>query len=205
MILLLSQLDQPLAEASPRLLTAHLLCSNGLAPTMLPANATMTPEGSVDLPGRFQLNQTPSVALKPVENQTHQWQVLELLSTNFSHLMNQTNPTHKLKQLLAILSRAQQPPAIIKSIQQVDYHATASRLQIDGKILFVPGTCIEITLAKPAREGRTSYHLFLNLLNQFFITFCSFDRFVSLKVNILGAQGKETLTFPPQQGVQQCL
>lgn len=187
------------------LLTAQLNCCNGRAPCSISTGSVMKLSGAIELPGVLVSHNIPTVPYYPNESQALHWKLIELLSTNFSALVNSENPTEKLRNLLAVFSRASQQQVLTTSIQAVSYQKKVARLYIDGVNIFTSGTLITMDISVFDKKNSMNIWLFTHLLNQFFAAFCSFDRFIELQVNLLTDKGPRIIHFEKYHGNQQCL
>lgn len=187
------------------LLAVRLNCCNGRAPCSIDAGQGLKTSGAIELPGELLSHNIPSVPYYPNEDQDLHWRLVELLSTNFSSLMNTQDPTEKLKNLLSVFSRSSQQQVLTNAIQKVSYKQKVARIYVDGINIFASGTLIHIDISAFDKKNAMNIWLFAHLLNQFFAAFCSFDRFIELHVDILTASGKHEIKFDKHHGSQQCL
>ncbi|WDE05324.1 type VI secretion system baseplate subunit TssF [Thalassomonas viridans] len=194
-----------LQNGQEHLLTAQLNCCNGRAPCSISAGSVMKLSGALELPGKLVSHNIPTVPYYPNESQAIHWKLVELLSTNFSALINSDNPTEKLRNLLSVFSRSSQQQVLTSSIQKVSYQKKVARLYIDGVNIFTSGTLIKLDISVFDKKNSMNIWLFTHLLNQFFAAFCSFDRFVELEVKLLTGKGPRQIRFEKYHGSGQCL
>ena len=191
--------------AQHHLLSTQLVCCNGRSACSIIADTPVKFTGAIELAGELVAHNIPTVPYYPNESQLLHWQLIELLSTNFSSLINVDDPADKLRNLLSVFSRSTQHQALTGAIQNVDYQQKVARVFVDGVNLFTSGTLIRIELSVFDSSHTADIWLFAHLLNRFFAGFCSFDRFVQLEVTLITGKGKEVLQFDKCHGVQQCL
>lgn len=187
------------------LLTTQLVCCNGRAPCSILAGSPARFAGAIELEGQLITHNIPTVPYYPNESQQLHWQLIELLTTNFSALINVDNPAEKLKNLLSVFSRTLQEQELTTAIQNVHYQQKVARVFIDGVNIFTSGTLIKMDVSVFDKSSSANIWLFIHLLNQFFASFCSFDRFVELEVTLVTDKGKEVISFDKHHGAQQCL
>jgi len=187
------------------LLAAELTCCNGRAPCSINAASVLKVVGAIELPGQLISHNIPSVPYYPNESEQLHWQLIELLSTNFSALLNVDNPTEKLRNLLSVFNRTSGQQVLTTAIQKVSYQKKVARMNIDGVNIFTSGTLITLDISVFDKKNSMNIWLFIHLLNQFFACFCSFDRFIKLEVKLITSQGSELIEFDKFHGDQQCL
>jgi type VI secretion system protein ImpG len=187
------------------LLAAELICCNGRAPCSVNAGKRLKVVGAIELPGHLVSHNIPSVPHYPNESEQLHWQLIELLSTNFSALLNVDNPTEKLRNLLSVFNRSSGQQVLTSAIQKVSYEQKVARMYIDGVNVFTSGTLIKLDISVFDKKNSMNIWLFIHLLNQFFACFCSFDRFIKLEVMLITSQGSELIEFDKYHGDQQCL
>ncbi len=187
------------------LLSTELVCCNGRSPSSITAGNEAKFSGSIELAGKLVTHNIPSVPLYPNESQKLHWYLIELLSTNFSSLINVNDPAEKLRNLLSVFSRSSQQKELAGAIQKVEYQQKVARVFIDGVNIFTSGTLIRIDVAIFDHSNSVNVWLFIHLLNQFFARFCSFDRFVELEVTLVTDKGREVIQFDKIHGTQLCL
>jgi len=191
--------------AQQHLLSTQLICCNGRSPSSITAGNEAKFSGAIELPGKLVSHNIPTVPLYPNESQRLHWQLIELLSTNFSSLINVNDPADKLRNLLSVFNRSTQQQELAGSIQKVKYQQKVARVFIDGVNIFTSGTLISIDVSVFDHANSANVWLFIHLLNQFFASFCSFDRFVELEVTLVTDKGKDVIQFDKIHGAQQCL
>ncbi|MCJ8318842.1 MAG: type VI secretion system baseplate subunit TssF [Colwellia sp.] len=187
------------------LLSTQLNCCNGRAPCSIIAGNEVTFAGAIELAGKLVSHNIPTIPYYPNESQQLHWQLIELLSTNFSSLINVNDPAEKLRNLLSVFSRSQQQQELTSAIQKVEYQQKVARVFIDGVNVFTSGTLIRLDVSVFDHESSANIWLFVHLLNRFFASFCSFDRFIELEVTLVTDKGKEVIQFEKFHGAQQCL
>ena len=187
------------------LLSTQLICCNGRSPCSIIADSEVKFTDAIELAGKLVAHNIPSVPFYPNESQQIHWQLVELLSTNFSSLINVNDPANKLRNLLTVFSRSAQHQELIGAIQKVEYQQKVARVFVDGINMFTSGTLIRIDISVFDDGRAASIWLFAHLLNRFFAGFCSFDRFIQLEVTMVSNKGREVLQFEKCHGVQQCL
>ena len=180
-----------------KLLGTQLLCSNGRQACGVEGNLECLE--SIDLPGEFFPIYPPSAPISREVDQNMHWEFVSLLNTNFSSLLQSQTPVADLKQMLSLCSRSQMSASEIQMIHAVEFNSQVSAIRVLGKNMFSPGTEIEITL-----DATGPYLAFSDVLNRFFQQFCSFDRYVQLKIRIYGRDGIAKL-YPKIHGSQLCL
>lgn len=194
-----------LLSGKEHLLSVQLLCCNGRSPCSINAGSTLKLSGAIELPGQLVSHNIPTVPYYPSESQQLHWKLIELLSTNFSALINVKDPTEKLRNLLSVFNRSAQQQVLTDSIQEVSYQKKVTRMYIDGVNIFTSGTLITLDISVFDKKNSMNIWLFIHLLNQFFSCFCSFDRFIELEVRLITSKGKEQIQFEKFHGDQQCL
>ncbi len=187
------------------LLSTQLNCCNGRAPCSIIAGNEVNFAGAIELAGTLVSHNIPTVPYYPNESQQLHWQLIELLSTNFSSLINVDEPAEKLRNLLSVFSRSLQQQELTSAIQKVDYQQKVARVFVDGVNIFTSGTLIRIDVSVFDHASSSNIWLFVHLLNRFFARFCSFDRFIELEVTLVTDKGKEVIQFDKFHGAQQCL
>ena len=198
-------IDSNLTTKKEHLLTTQLICCNGRAPCSIDTGSILKLSGTIELPGLLISHNVPTLPHYPDESQQSHWELIELLSTNFSALINEDDPTEKLRNLLSVFSRSRQQQVLTSSIQNVSYQQKVARLYIDGVNIFTSGTLVKMEISVFDKKNSMNIWLFIHLLNHFFASFCSFDRFIELEVSLLTAKGKELISFEKFHGAQQCL
>jgi len=139
--------NEPLYSRKEHLLTAQLICCNGRAPCTINTGTELKFSGAIELPGQLITHNVPTAPNYPNESQLLHWKLIELLSTNFSSLVNVDDPTEKLRNLLSVFSRSTQQQVLTKAIQHVSYQQKVSRVYVDGVNLFTSGTKVKIDLS----------------------------------------------------------
>lgn len=165
-----------------KLYGTRLLCTNGKQACAV--DGVLECQESIDLPGEFSTIYPPSAPIEKERDQNVHWQFIGLMNCNFSSLLQAENATDTLKQILSLCSREQVPSSEIQMIRTVTFKSQVSAIRILGQNVFSPGTEIEITL-----DTSGPYLSFSDVLNRFFQQFCSFDRYVQLKIRIYGRDG----------------
>ncbi|SON52138.1 type VI secretion system baseplate subunit TssF [Vibrio tapetis] len=188
--------NQPSIEFN-KLYGTRLLCSNGKQACDIGAQLECLE--SIDLPGSFSVIYPPSAPIEREKDQNLHWQFIGLLNCNFTSLLQAKHPEEALKQMLKLCSRNQISATEIQMIHAVKFKSLVSALRVLGKNVFSPGTEIEITL-----DTTSPYMAFCDVLNRFFQQFCSFDRYVQLKIRIYGRDGI-VKQYPKIHGSQSCL
>lgn len=190
-------LSQPSDMEFTKLLGTHLLCTNGRQACGVEGNLECLE--SIDLPGEFSPIYPPSAPIPREVDQNMHWEFISLLNTNFSSLLQSERPVTDLKQMLNLCSRSQVSSAEIQMIHSVEFHSQVSAIRVLGKNVFSPGTEVEITL-----DATGPYLAFADVLNRFFQLFCSFDRYIQLKIKVYGRDGI-VKKYPKIHGSQLCL
>ncbi|MCL9783154.1 type VI secretion system baseplate subunit TssF [Vibrio sp. S4M6] len=180
-----------------KLYGTRLLCTNGKQACAV--DGVLECQESIDLPGEFSTIYPPSAPIEKERDQNVHWQFIGLMNCNFSSLLQAENATDTLKQMLSLCSREQVPSSEIQMIRTVTFKSQVSAIRILGQNVFSPGTEIEITL-----DTSGPYLSFSDVLNRFFQQFCSFDRYVQLKIRIYGRDGIAR-EYPKIHGSQQSL
>ncbi|NAX22320.1 type VI secretion system baseplate subunit TssF [Vibrio sp. V39_P1S14PM300] len=175
----------------------HLLCTNGKYACSI--HSSLECMESIDLPVEFAPIYPPSAPLARERDPNSHWQFIGLLNGNFSSLLQSTRPADDLKQMLTLCSRPQVSASEIQTIRRVVFHTQVSAIRTMGSNVFAPGTEIEITL-----DTDKPFHAFCDVLNHFFQQFCSFDRYIQLKIRLYGHDGV-VKTYPKVHGSQLCL
>ncbi|NOH34931.1 type VI secretion system baseplate subunit TssF [Vibrio chagasii] len=196
MSIAISLSDTPTAEFS-KLLGTRLLCTNGKQACGV--SGTLECLESIDLPGDFSPIYPPSAPITKEVDQNVHWEFISLLNTNFSSLVQSSNPVADLKHMLSLCSREQVSSAEIQMIHSITFNSQVSAIRVLGKNVFSPGTEIELTL-----DATGPYLAFADVLNRFFQQFCSFDRYIQLKIRIYGRDGI-VKKYPKIHGSQLCL
>lgn len=190
-------LSQPSDMEFTKLLGTNLLCTNGRQACGV--EGTLECLESIDLPGDFSPIYPPSAPITREVDQNMHWEFVSLLNTNFSSLLQSQTPAADLKQMLSLCSRSQVSASEIQMIHTVEFHSQVSAIRVLGKNMFAPGTEIEITL-----DATGPYLAFSDVLNRFFQQFCSFDRYVQVKIRVYGRDGIAK-QYPKIHGSQLCL
>ncbi|MFA0112668.1 type VI secretion system baseplate subunit TssF [Vibrio sp. 10N.261.46.E11] len=180
-----------------KLLGTKLLCTNGKQACGV--IGTLECLESIDLPGDFSPIYPPSAPIKKEIDQNIHWEFISLLNTNFTSLVQSSNPVAELKHMLSLCSRDQVSSTEIQMIHSITFNSQVSAIRVLGKNVFSPGTEIELTL-----DATSPYLAFADVLNRFFQQFCSFDRYIQLKIRLYGRDGF-IKTYPKIHGSQLCL
>jgi len=188
--------NQTAAEFN-KLYGTRLLCTNGKQACGI--DDVLSCQENIDLPGDFSTIYPPTAPIDRERDQNVHWQFIGLMNCNFSSLLQADNPADTLKQMLSLCSREQVPASEIQMIRSIEFKSQVAAIRILGQNVFSPGTEIEITL-----DTSGPYLAFSDVLNRFFQQFCSFDRYVQLKIKIYGRDGIAR-EYPKIHGSQQCL
>ncbi|CAH0539714.1 type VI secretion system baseplate subunit TssF [Vibrio marisflavi] len=180
-----------------KLYGTRLLCTNGKQACGI--DDVLECQENIDLPGDFSTIYPPSAPIDRERDQNVHWQFIGLMNCNFSSLLQANNPADTLKQMLSLCSREQVPASEIQLIRSIEFKSQVAAIRILGQNVFSPGTEIEITL-----DTSGPYLAFSDVLNRFFQQFCSFDRYVQLRIRIYGRDGIAR-EYPKIHGSQQCL
>jgi len=180
-----------------KLYGTRLLCTNGKQACGI--NGQLECLESIDLPGEFSAIYPPSAPIEREKDQNLHWRFIGLLNGNFASLLQAPHPEEALKQMLSLCSRSQVSANEIQMIRAVKFKSQVSALRVMGKNVFSPGTEIDITL-----DTNGPYLVFCDVLNRFFQQFCSFDRYIQLKIRIYG-RDDIAKQYPKVHGSQLCL
>ncbi|MDO6524579.1 type VI secretion system baseplate subunit TssF [Motilimonas sp. 1_MG-2023] len=198
----LQQVELVISDTSPtkstnkKIIGSQLLCSNGnLACSVTGAFECLE---NIDLPGELHLLQPPSSPILPELDTSLHWRFVGLLHSNFHSLLQSKQPTDSFKEMLTLCCRASQDGQRIETIKQVTFKPQVSSLRVMGQNIFAAGTEIEVTL-----DGSEHYLAFAHLLNGFLQQFCSFDRYIQLKIKLHGQDGAVKV-FDKVHGSQLC-
>ncbi|MDA9556438.1 type VI secretion system baseplate subunit TssF [Vibrio sp.] len=180
-----------------QLFGTRLLCSNGKQACQL--DSTLECLEPIDLPSDLAPIYLPSAPIPhEIEHNLH-WQFIGLLNANLSSIMQADDKTQHLKQMLALCIRPQINAPEVKAIKDVQFRSQVASFRTLNTNVFATGTEVIITL-----DTHHSFHAFAEVLNTFFQQFCSFDRFIQLKIKQYGRDGF-IKTFPKIHGSTLCL
>lgn len=179
-----------------KLFGTQLTCTNGKAACGVSGNLECI--DSIDLPGDFTPLFPPSAPIERELDQNIHWQFILLLNSNLASLLHAEDKPEALKQLLQLCSREQVSNEEVTMIRDVEYRSQVSAIRISGKNVFAPGTEIILTL-----DTNSPYLAFCDVLNRFFQQFCSFDRYIQLKIRHYG-RDNIVRKYPKIHGSQLC-
>ena len=182
-------------------LSMNLLCSNGRAPCLMQPGVVAECQEAIDLPGELVLLTTPTAPRYPDLSGDLNWRCVALLNANFASLLETDRPEAALKQVLQLFC-LDQSCRQADAIRRVEYRQLVAPVQVREQNIFSVGNEITITLETELLSGQVA--VFVQLLNGLYQQFCSFDRFVQLKIRRFGSDSHE-IEFAKVHGSQLCL
>ncbi|WP_100912999.1 type VI secretion system baseplate subunit TssF [Pseudoalteromonas spongiae] len=153
------------------------------------------------LAGEFNVG---GVAIQPTQATTDEqnyWNMLKLLSFNMSQLLTADNAKESLKGFLRLFINSNATHHELNVIYNVAAKKINAPFLLEGRMVFVPGMKIELTLDNS--ELNADYSLFIALLNDFFLAQTAFDRCCQLSVSYTSFNWP-VKTFDAQLGVRVC-
>lgn len=144
------------------------------------------------------------VAIQPnlvSTDEQNYWNMLKLLSFNMSQLLTVENAKESLKGFLRLFINTNATHHELNVIYDVTAKKINSPFLLEGRMVFVPGMKIEITLDNS--ELNADYSLFIELLNDFFLAQTAFDRCCQLVVSYTSFNWP-TKVFDAQLGERVC-
>ena len=166
----------------------------------LPANQIIVNTEEA-LAGEFTVG---GVAIQPnlvSTDEQNYWNMLKLLSFNMSQLLTVENAKESLKGFLRLFINTNATHHELNVIYDVTAKKINSPFLLEGRMVFVPGMKIEITLDNS--ELNADYSLFIELLNDFFLAQTAFDRCCQLVVSYTSFNWP-TKVFDAQLGERVC-
>ncbi len=183
------------------LLSMQLKACNGRLPCLLSTNHPIELLESIELPGELVLLNTPTAPQYPnLDNQLN-WRFIALLNANFSSLTQSDNPIKVLQESLRMCSPERLCPQA-DAIKQVSYLHTVAPMSLHQQSIFASGTVVEIMLDDSMLSGNIA--VLGEVLNLYLKQFCSFDRFIQLRLTRFG-NDKASIEFQKTHGSQLCL
>lgn len=182
-------------------LATNLTTCNGRLPCLISAHQPVELMASIELPGSLRVMSTPTAPQFPnLDNQLN-WRFLSLLNVNFSSLV-QSNDTVKMLQESLRMCSPNQTCSQADAIKQVEYKHLVAPMSIRQQSVFASGT--EITVMLDDEMLGNNIAIFGEVLNQYFQQFCSFDRFMQVKIKRFG-NDVESIEYDKVHGSQLCL
>lgn len=182
-------------------LAMRLKVCNGRLPCLITANQAAELMASIELPGRLVVMSTPSAPQYPnLDNQLN-WRFLALLNANFSSLVQSNDTVKILQESLRMCSPNRVCPQA-DAIKQVEYRHLVAPMSIRQQSVFASGTEVTIMLDDDMLGSHIA--IFGEVLNQYFQQFCSFDRFMQIKIKRFG-NDTASIEYDKVHGSQLCL
>ena len=196
----LSYLSPPQTQSSV-LLSMQLKACNGRLPCLLSENHSVALLESIELPGVLSLLSTPTAPQYPnLDNQLN-WRFIALLNANFSSLTQSDDPIKVLQESLRMCTPERVCPQA-DAIKQVSYQHIVSPMRVNQQSIFASGTVVNIMLDDSILSGDIA--ILGEVLNLYLKQFCSFDRFIQLRIKRFG-NDKASIEYEKVHGSQLCL
>ncbi|WP_310620650.1 type VI secretion system baseplate subunit TssF [Flexibacterium corallicola] len=188
------------AVPEPIDIIGSLLCSNGLqASRPRPGSkVSFSSDTLSEIP--FTVLAEPSSPVLPEYDPQQLWQLLALINANFSSIFDAPDPRQALKDALHICSPAGYSEAA-NALWEVTVTRSIAPISIGKSVLLAAGSNIEVVLDLAPLPYAP--HVFAVVLNRFFRTFVSYDRFFQLTVRERG-QNQPLHVFPKTHGGTLC-
>ncbi len=183
------------------LLSMQLKACNGRLPCLLPANYPVELLEAIELPGELSLLNAPTAPQYPnLDNQLN-WRFIALINANFSSLIQSDNPVKALQESLRMCSPGRNCPQA-DAIKQVTYQHVVAPMMIHQHSVFASGTVVNVMVD----DGMLSNNIAVlgSVLNLYYQQFCSFDRFIQLKMTRFG-NDSASIEYDKVHGSQLCL
>jgi len=183
------------------LLSMQIQACNGRLPCLLPAKHPVELLDAIDLPGELSLLSTPTAPQYPnLDNQLN-WRFIALINANFSSLTQSDNPVKVLQESLRMCAPGRVCPQA-DSIKQVTYQHIVAPMKIKKQSVFASGTIVTIMIDDGMLASNIA--VFGAVLNLYLQQFCSFDRFIQLKIKRFG-NDTASIEYDKVHGSQLCL
>lgn len=182
-------------------LAMKLRVCNGRLPCLISSNTPAELLAAIELPGDLVVMTTPSAPHYPnLDNQLN-WRFLALLNANFSSLTQSDDTVKVLQEALRLCSPNRSCPQA-DAIKRVEYRHMVAPMTIHQQSIFASGTEVTIMLD----DDMMSSHIAIlgDVLNQYFQQFCSFDRFIQVKIKRFGNDAA-SIEYQKVHGSQLCL
>ncbi|TMP45161.1 hypothetical protein CWB96_04015 [Pseudoalteromonas citrea] len=132
------------------------------------------------LAGEFHVGGVTIQPVGTVTDERNYWNMLRLLSFNLSQLLEAEDAKETLKGFLRLFVNSNATHQELNAIYHVKAEKINAPFQVQGRMVFVPGLNLTITLDNS--ELTADLSLFSELLNDFFIAQTPFDRCCQLHV-----------------------
>jgi type VI secretion system protein ImpG len=188
-------------DAEPFDFVASLLCSNGGA-GIVPrpgALAKMDVGALAEVP--FVLLEEPTAPVAPHLGIKRQWDLIALINGNFGAILESSDPTESLKEVLHLCAPAGFAEAA-NAIWDVRFSQTIAPIRVGSSALLASGTEVEVVI--DLEELPYPASIFSHVLNDFLGAFVSYDRFVQLRVRARGGDAP-LAAFERRHGSQMCM
>lgn len=193
--------DHRSEDAEPFDFVASLLCSNGgagIGPR--PGAAARMDVGALaEIP--FVLLEEPTAPISPDLGIKRQWDLISLINGNFGSILESSDPTEALKEVLHLCAPSGFSDAA-NAIWNVQFSQTIAPIRIGSSALLASGTEVEVVL--DLEELPYAPSIFAHVLNDFLGAFVSYDRFVQLSVRARGGEAP-LASFERRHGSQMCM
>lgn len=195
-------ISYPYSQPSDSIVLSMMLkVCNGRMPCLIPAGTQAESLAAIDLPGVLKTLTAPTAPHYPDLDNRMNWRFIALLNSNFSSLLQADDPIKALQHALRLCCPQTLCPQA-DSIKNVEYQHLVSPMTVMKQTIFASGTEVTITLDDELIPNQVA--VFANVLNQFYQQFCSFDRFIQLKIKRFG-NSQSSIEFDKVHGSQLCL
>jgi len=182
-------------------LSMMLKACNGRTPCLIPAGTYSDSLAAIDLPGELKIVSAPTAPHYPDLDNRMSWRFIALLNSNFSSLLQAEDPVKALQHALRLCCPQTLCPQA-DAIKNVEYQHLVSPMTVMKQTIFASGTEVTVTLDDELMPNQVA--VFAQVLNQFYQQFCSFDRFIQLKIKRFG-NSQSSIEFNKVHGSQLCL
>ncbi|KJZ14719.1 type VI secretion lipoprotein [Marinomonas sp. S3726] len=195
-------ISYPYSQPSDSIVLSMMLkVCNGRTPCLVPAGTEADSLAAIDLPGVLKTLSAPTAPHYPDLDNRMNWRFIALLNSNFSSLLQADDPVKALQHALRLCCPQTLCPQA-DAIKNVEYQHLVSPMTIMQQTIFASGTEVTITLDDELIANQVA--VFAHVLNHFYQQFCSFDRFIQLKIKRFG-NSQSSIDFPKVHGSQVCL
>ena len=186
--------DQPLD------IVAELLCSNGAAGTEPRPGDPVQVQDDFVADVTFLLLDEPTAPISPELDATRQWDLIALINGNFGAILESDAPAETLRETLHIAAPSGFTHAA-NAVWEVTFSRSIAPIQIGSNVLLASGTDVEVVLDLDALPYPPV--VFAHVLDDFFGSLVSYDRFIRLRVRARG-QDVPLAVFDRRHGSQMC-
>ena len=177
-----------------------LLCSNGSAGSVPRPSDLAALDSDALADAAFRLLDEPTAAVAPESDASRQWDLIALINGNFGAVLESSTPTDALRETVHLIAPSSYSDAA-DAIWDVTLSNSIAPLRIGGNVLMASGTEVEVVLNLDVLPHPPA--VFAHVLNDFFASLVSYDRFIRLKVRARGHDAP-IIAFDRQHGSQKC-